>query len=161
MKKSNSNAIVVFVIVIAVIWVAAIVCYSSRMFLWFSNNEKGFEALIDDIRIMKAYPIEKIHYQDGKFFVQQLRYDYQTDEYYIDSSAYDESDLVSEKGILIDYDEYKKKEEEVKRNIADDINSIKNRIWTGDKHLLSCIYACWDKNGMILVHRCFANFLHW
>ncbi len=102
MKKSNSKAIVVFVIVIAVIWVAAIVCYSSRMFLWLSNNEKGFEALIDDIRIMKAYPIEKIHYQDGKFFVQQLRYDYQTDEYYIDSSAYDESDLVSEKGILMD-----------------------------------------------------------
>ena len=101
---------------------------------------------------MKAYPIEKIHYQDGKFFVQQLRYDYQTDEYYIDSSAYDESDLVSEKGILIDYDEYKKKEEEAKRYIADDINSIKNRIWTGDKHVLSCIYACWDKNGKILVH---------
>ena len=51
MKNSNSKAIVLIVIVVLLLLTAAIVGYSSRKILWLSNNEKEFEALIDDIKI--------------------------------------------------------------------------------------------------------------
>ena len=152
MKNSNSKAIVLIVIVVLLLLTAAMVGYSSRKLLWLSNNEKEFDALIDDIKIMRAFPIDWIHYQDGDISSLNVCCDYSTGEHYIVSDFNDRSEGASEEKLLIDYEEYKRKEEEAERKITDDINRIKDGILTGDDHLLSCINAYWDQNGKIIVY---------
>ena len=151
-NNNQSKAVVIIVIVVAALWVTAIIGYGTRKVLWLSNNKQEFDALIDDIRIMSAFPIGRIHYQDGDISTTNLGCDYQTGEHYIYINSYDSSDKVSKEKATIDYDEYKKTEEEAERKITDDINRIKNRVWTGDKHFLSCINAYWDRNGKLLVY---------
>lgn len=152
MKKSNSKVVVLIVIVVWLLLTAAIAVYSSRKVLWLSNNEKEFDVLIDDIKIMRGFPIDSIHYQDGDISSINVRCDYSTGEYYIVSDLDDGSEGASEEKVLIDYEEYTRMEEEAELKITDDINRIKSGIWTGDEHLLSGINAYWDQNGKIIVY---------
>ena len=152
MEKSNNKSIVILVTFIVVFITAIIVGYRLRLFLWYSNNEKEFDILVDDIRNMKEFPLEEISYQDGEIRVPQLGHNYQTGEYYILSVKYDGPKVISEEKTLIDYNVFTNKKKEIEVRIKDDINSIKNRIWTGDNKLLSYIYARWDQKGNILVY---------
>ena len=78
MEKSNNKSIVILVTFIVVFITAIIVGYRLRLFLWYSNNEKEFDILVDDIRNMKEFPLEEISYQDGEIRVPQLGHNYQT-----------------------------------------------------------------------------------
>lgn len=152
MKNNNNKSIIICIVCIVAIIISIIVVYRLRLLLWFADNERDFEILIEDIRNMKVYPLEEISYQDGVIKVPQLRYDYQTGEHYIISCVYDGPKLISEESVLIDYDEFANIQKEVECRIADDIDRIKKRIWTGDNKLLSCINVHWDFKGNILVY---------